>query len=214
MGKWSPYHHLWRLLDHHAFGADEALRRYPLEARQRHFIRRTKEEMVDLAGNPLYRQRRCNTFSFELTGGEHGEQALYHSTTAYLREHYNRALHNRPAAQLAMSVFQRRLASSTYALLRSFERRIEKLELDIADWQSGRLDEARLATRERALATAHREDFFESHGADEDVREDGPAPGERSEDFEDAVLGAITAVSIEELRREIEVLQRSPRPRP
>ena len=39
-----------------------------------------------------------------------------------------------------MSVFQRRLASSTYALLRSFERRIENLERDIADWQSGRLD--------------------------------------------------------------------------
>ena len=207
MGKWSPYHHLWRLLDHHTFGAEEALRRYPHEARQRHFIRRTKEEMVDLAGNPLYRQRQCNTFGFELTGGEHGEQALYHRTTAYLREHYNRALHKRPAAQLAMSVFQRRLASSTYALLRSFERRIERLERDIADWQSGRLDEARLATRERALAKAHREDFFESHGADEDVREDAPAPGERSEAFEDAVLGAISAVSIEELRREVEVLQ-------
>ena len=62
----------------------------PHEARQRHFIRRTKEEMVDLAGHPLYRQRRCNTFRFELTGGEHGEEALYHRTTAYLREHYNR----------------------------------------------------------------------------------------------------------------------------
>ena len=207
MGKWSPYHHLLRLLDHYTFGAEEALRRYPHEDRQRHFIRRTKEEMVDLAGNPLYRQRQCNTFSFELTGGEHGEQALYHRTTAYLREHYNRALHNRPAAQLAMSVFQRRLASSTYTLLRSLERRMEKLERDIADWQSGRLDEARLATRERALAKAHRENFFESHSADGDVREDGPAPGERSEDFEDAVLGVITAVSIEELRREVEVLQ-------
>ena len=207
MGKWSPYHHLWRLLDYRTFGAEEALRRYPHEARQRHFIRRTKEEMVDLAGNPLYRQRQCSTFRFELTGGEHGEEALYHCTTAYLREHYNRALHNRPAAQLAMSVFQRRLASSTYALLRSFERRIEKLERDIADWQSGRLDATRVAARERALSKAHREDFFESHGADEDVREDGPASGERSEDFEDAMLGAVTAVNIEELRREIEVLQ-------
>ena len=204
MGKWSPYHHLWRLLDHHTFGAEEALRRYPREALQRHFIRRTKEEMVNLAGNPLYRQRRCSTFSFDLTGGE---QTLYEHTTAYLREHYNRALRNRPAAQLAMSVFQRRLASSTSALLRSFERRIEKLERDITDWQSGRLDETRLAARERALSNSHHEDFFETHGADEDVREDGPAPGERNEDFEDAILGAVTAVNIEELRREIQVLQ-------
>ena len=207
MGKESPYHHLWRLLDHHAFGVLEALLRSPAEARQRHFIRRTKEEMVDLAGNPLYRQRECRTFSFDLTGGEDGEQALYHHTTAYLREHYNRALRNRPAAQLAMSVFQRRLASSTSALLRSFERRIDKLERDVADWQSGNLDEARLGRRERLLATRHREDFFDTHGADDDVREDGVTPGERSEDFEDAVLGAVTAVTIEELRREIEVLQ-------
>ena len=207
MGKESPWHHLWRLLDPHAFGAAEALRRFPAEARQRHFIRRTKEEMVDLAGNPLYRQRTCRTFSFDLTGGEDGEQALYHHTTAWLREHYNRAHRNRSAAQLAMSVFQRRLASSTSALLRSFERRIEKLERDVADWQSGRLDAESLAHRERLLARRQRADFFDTHGADEDVREDGVTPGERSEDFEDAVLGAVTAVTIEELRREIEVLQ-------
>ena len=207
MGKESPWHHLWRLLDPHAFGAAEALRRFPAEARQRHFIRRTKEEMVDLAGNPLYRQRTCRTFSFDLTPGEDGEQALYHHTTAWLREHYNRAHRNRSAAQLAMSVFQRRLASSTSALLRSFERRIEKLERDVADWQSGRLDAESLAHRERLLARRQRADYFDTHAADEDVREDGTIPGERSEDFEDAVLGAVTAVTIEELRREIGVLQ-------
>ena len=207
MGKESPWHHLWRLLDHHALGAAEALRRYPPDVRQRYFIRRTKEEMVDLAGNPLYRQRECRTFSFDLTGGEDGEEALYLHTTAWLREHYNRAHRNRSAAQFAMSVFQRRLASSTSALLRSFERRIEKLERDVADWESGRLDAESLAHRERLLARRQRADFFDTHGADEDVREDGATPGERSEDFEDAVLGAVTAVTIEELRREIEVLR-------
>ncbi len=35
---------------------------------------------------------------------------------------------NRSAARLAMSVFQRRLASSTYGLARSFLRRLKKLE--------------------------------------------------------------------------------------
>ena len=207
MGRESPYFYLWRLLDHHTFGTPEALRRYPPEERQRHFIRRTKEEMVDLEGRPLYRQRECSTFSFDLTGGADGEHALYLRTTEYLREHYNRALHNRPAVQLAMSVFQRRLASSTSALLRSFERRIDKLERSIAELRAGRLDETLLGRRQRALSARYREDFFETHGADEDVREDGPEPGERNEDFEDAVLGAVTAVSIEELRREVEVLQ-------
>ena len=207
MGKESPYFFLWRLLDHHTFGTPEALRRYPPEERQRHFIRRTKEEMVDLDGRPLYRQRECSTFSFDLTGGEDGEHALYLRTTEYLREHYNRARRNRPAVQLAMSVFQRRLASSTSALLRSFERRIDKLERSIAEIRTGRLDESLLGRRQRALSERYRDDFFETHGADEDAREGGPEPGERNEDFEDAVLGAVTAVSIEELRREVEVLQ-------
>ena len=211
MGKESPWFHLWRLLDHHAFGAPEALRRYPPGERQRHFIRRTKEEMVDLEGNPLYRQRECRTFSFDLSGGEDGEHALYLRTTAYLREHYGRALRNRPAVQLAMSVFQRRLASSTSALLRSFERRIEKIERDVADWRSGRLDAALLRRRQQALSERYREDFFEAHGADDDAREGGPErggePGERSGDFEDAVLGAVTAVGIEELRAEAEALR-------
>ncbi len=209
MGKESPYFHLWRLLDHHAFGTPEALRRCPSGERQRHFIRRTKEEMVDLQGAPLYRPRECRTFSFDLSGGEDGEHALYLRTTDYLREHYGRALRNRnrPAAQLAMSVFQRRLASSTSALLRSFERRIGKLERDVADWRSGRLDAALLRSREQALSERYREDFFETHGADEDAREGGPEPGERSEDFEDAVLGAVTAVGIEELCAEAEALR-------
>ena len=51
-----------------------------------------------------------------------------------MRHIYNRAkLLNRSAAHLALGVFQRRLASSTYALLRSLERRLEKLDGVIAD---------------------------------------------------------------------------------
>ena len=48
------------------------LRRYPPGERQRYFIRRTKEEMVDLEGNPLYRQRECSTFSFQTVNGPSG----------------------------------------------------------------------------------------------------------------------------------------------
>jgi hypothetical protein len=43
-----------------------------------------------------------------------------------------------------MSVFQRRLASSTYALLRSFERRQQKLSLLIEAMRSGKLNPAKL----------------------------------------------------------------------
>ena len=48
------------------------------------FIRRIKEEMVGLDGRPLYRERACDTFSYALSPGPEGEQALYGLTTAYL----------------------------------------------------------------------------------------------------------------------------------
>ena len=51
MGRDSPYHFLWRLLDPQVFGTGEAFRRFPRPARERHFIRRTKEEMVGLDGS-------------------------------------------------------------------------------------------------------------------------------------------------------------------
>ena len=205
MGRDEPYHHLWRLLDPQAFATGAALKRCPPAARARHFIRRTKEEMVSLDGRPLYRTRACDTFSYDLTGGPTGEQALYDATTDYLRRVYGRSLDNRPAVQLALSVFQRRLASSTWALLRSFERRIVKLEQTAADLRSGKLRAADLRRRQSDLDRRYRDDFYDTHGADEDARDD--AAGERNEDYEDAVLGALAAVTDAELQREIELLK-------
>ena len=74
------------------------------------------------------------------------EQALYDQTTEYLRFIYNRAkMLNKTAAQLALGVFQRRMASSTFALLRSLERRLERLDGVIADVVAGRIDLVKLA---------------------------------------------------------------------
>ena len=50
-----------------------------------------------------------------------------------------------------MGVFQRRLASSTYAVLRSFERRIEKLTRLIDDVQAGRITMEQLLTLQRRI---------------------------------------------------------------
>ena len=199
MGKDSPYHHLWRLLDPHAFATGEAFRRFPPNARARHFIRRTKEEMVDLQGNALYRERKCDTFGYDLSASE---QALYDATTAYLTDTFREALGNRGAARLALGVFQRRLASSAWTLLRSFERRIEKLERHAADLQSGNATLDELAGRSRRFE--RRADYFDEHGADDDYRE-GTA-GEAHEDFEAEVLGAVVAATMEDLQAEVETL--------
>lgn len=211
MGKDSPYHHLWRLLDPHVFATGEAFRRFPQRERGRHFLRRTKEEMRDLEGRPLYRPRSCDTFSYELAPGPDGEQALYDATTDYLRHVYGQAT-GRGAVRLAMGVFQRRLASSSWALLRSFERRAAKLAATAEGLRSGALAPSDVTRSRRRLERLYPTDYFDAHGADEDVPDDGPgstasgAPAEGHENFEAAVLGAVVSADIEDLEHEIEVV--------
>ena len=200
MGKSLPWAWLWRLLDADAFGAAEAVRRASRSARDRHFLRRTKEEMTGLDGRPLYPPRRCDTFSYRLSEGENGEQDLYERTTRYLDDCYGRALDNQPAVELARTVFQRRLASSTWALHRSFERRIEKLTRTAEAIERGELTAELLLRRQRRLSERHRRDYFDAAAADDDAATDGWAEG--NEAYEDAVLGAVAVVGAEELRRE------------
>ena len=201
MGKDFPYYCLWRLLAPDALPTFDAFQAFPETQRRRHFIRRTKEEMVGFDGRPLYPQRRCDTLSYGLNPSE---QALYEATTRYISEIYNRArVLNRSAARLAMSVFQRRQASSTYALVRSFERRLGRLDEAIDLVRAGRVGE--LERRQHRLASTP--DFFETRTADEDA--DESAGGEGHEAFEDRVLGGIVAPALAQLReerREVEAL--------
>src|SRR5260370_38034424 len=123
MGKDFPYYCLWKLLEPDALSTLDAFNAYPIEARQRHFLRRTKEELVYFDGSPIYPTRISDTLSYKLSQCEVSEQTLYDGTTQYIQTFYNRAqLLNRSAALLSMSVFQRRLGSSTWALACSFER--------------------------------------------------------------------------------------------
>ena len=194
MGKDFPYYSLWRLLAPDALATFEAFEAFPDTQRRRHFIRRTKEEMVRFDGRPLYPQRNCDTLSYALNPAE---QELYDATTRYIAETYNKArILNRSAARLAMSVFQRRLASSTYALMRSFERRLDRLDEAIALVQAGRGDE--LERRQTRIGSTP--DFFEIRTADEDADDDGQQEG--NEAFEELALGGLAAIALAELREE------------
>ena len=200
MGKEYPYFALWRLLEPEVLTTPEAFDQFPIEQRGHFFIRRTKEEMVRLDGNPLYPKRLSDTLGFSLSQGDISEQRLYDETTEYLRHVYNRAkLLNQSAARLAMGVFQRRLASSTYALLRSFERRIDKLEKIIDDVQSGDLTIEQLITIQRRIRED--DDVFESKSADEETSEDG---SEENEVAEDKLLQGVIAASLGDLVAEKE----------
>ena len=201
MGKEYPYYAIWRLLEPEVLSTPDAFAEYPAELRVKHFIRRTKEEMLRLDGSPLYPKRVSDTLGYELTQGEVSEQRLYDETTDYLRYVYNKAkLLNRTAARLAMSVFQRRLASSTYALLRSFERRMGKLDRLIRDVQEGRVTMEQLLTLQRRLGE-DAEDVFDTKTADEEE----PANGtEANEVSEDRLLQGVVAASLADLLAEKE----------
>ena len=201
MGKDFPYYCLWRLLAPDTLATFDAFESFPEEQRRRYFIRRTKEEMVRTDGRPLYPQRRCDTLSYTLSAAE---QELYDATTRYITESYNKAQKlNRSAARLAMSVFQRRLASSTYALTRSFERRLNRLDEAIELARAGRIGEL----ERRQTRIANTPDFFETLTADEDAGDDGEP--ERHEAFEEAALGGLVTTALSDLREEraeVEVL--------
>jgi len=200
MGKDYPYYALWRLLEPEILSTEEAFEIFPRERRADHFLRRTKEEMVHLDGRPLYPQRISDTLSFQLTEGPVSEQALYDKTTDYLRFVYNKAkMLNREAARLAMSVFQRRLASSTYALLRSMERRTEKLDEIIRDVQEGRITTEQLAIAQQKLG--READPWEEKTADEEETMDGE---EENEYREGELLKGVVAASLADLFMEKE----------
>ena len=205
MGKDYPYYALWRLLEPEVLATPEAFDQFPAEHRKRNFIRRTKEEMVKLSGEPLYPRRIADTLGYALTQGDVSEQQLYDDTTEYLRHVYNKAkLLNQSAARLAMNVFQRRLASSTYALLRSFERRIEKLNTVIDNVQSGRITMEQLLTFQRRISED--DDILEVKTADDESTEDGR---EENEVAEDRLLEGVIATSLADLvveRQQVEQL--------
>src|SRR5262249_24786615 len=156
--------------------------------------------MVYLDGRPLYPKRISDTLGYELSMGPVSEQTLYDETTEYLRHVYNKAkMLSQSAARLAMTVFQRRLASSTYALLRSFERRIDKLLDIIAQIHDGRLTMEQLITLQRRVR--ERDDVFEAATADDESPEDGR---EENEVGEDRLLGGVVAASLADLEAELE----------
>jgi len=194
MGKDYPYFALWRLLEPEVLSTIDAFNAFPQEDRAQHFLRRTKEEMVRFDGTPIYLTRESSTLSYDLTKAE---QDLYDRTTAYIEAQYNQArILNRSAAKLAMSIFQRRLASCTFALLRSFERRLDKLDALIEDLRTGRLTDEQLAARQRQLDV---HDVLDEMTGDEEESHEG---FEENEAAESAAFDGVAARSLPELEAE------------
>ncbi|MEM3415497.1 MAG: helicase-related protein [Thermoproteota archaeon] len=91
------------------------------------FIRRMKEDLKDFEGKPIFTNRYPKTIKFRLS---EKEKRLYNELSKYVISQYNMALQSDKKRNVAFAllILQRRMASSTYALLKSLERRRERLE--------------------------------------------------------------------------------------
>ncbi|MBE7435444.1 MAG: DUF3883 domain-containing protein [Anaerolineales bacterium] len=95
------------------------------------FIRRVKEDLKDFEGKPLFLPRYVDTVAFRLGIESPKEVDLYNALSKYVNEQYNKALtkqDKRRNIAFALVILQRRLASSTFALLKSLERRKKRLD--------------------------------------------------------------------------------------
>ena len=119
--------------------------------------RLVKEQLLKFDGKPLFPERRAYTVGYKLSDAE---AALYKSVTDYVREEFNRAdsLENegrKGTVGFALTILQRRLASSPEAILQSLRRRRERLERRLREEQILKRGAA-LQRRRPALAQSHR----------------------------------------------------------
>ena len=202
MGKDDAYYFLWRLLLPEHLAAQKAFERLPDREKSKHLLRRMKEEMITFDGEPIYPPRRSRTIAYPLKQGEVSEQSLYDAVTAYCEKYFDLAgQYNRSAAKMAMMVLQRRLASSTFALLQSLIRRAEKLQITLRSLQDGKLSTEGLERTQAELSDA---DIREEKTGDEEEFVEGKEEAEKvDEDLERATASR----SIAELETEISHVQ-------
>ena len=163
--------------------------------------RMVKENLLKFDGTPLFPERIAYTVPYRLS---EAEAHLYKAVTDYVREEFNRAeaLENDRRAGtvgFALTILQRRLASSPAAIHESLRRRRERLE--------SRLRELEVLQRGGQATIA-----FSVIGPQfdpEDVDDLDEAPENEIETAEQEVLDQATAArSIAELKAEIETLGR------
>lgn len=161
--------------------------------------RMVKEDLLKFDGTKLFPERIAYTVSYALSNAE---AHLYKEVTEYVRDEFNRAdkLENdkrRGTVGFALTILQRRLASSPEAIYHSLRRRRERLE--------GRLRELEVLMRgARQVAAISSLDLDP-----EEVDDLEDAPDNEVEAAEDQILDQATAArSIAELRAEISTLKR------
>ncbi|PTQ56104.1 MAG: helicase (Snf2/Rad54 family) [Candidatus Carbobacillus altaicus] len=160
--------------------------------------RMVKERLIKFDGTPLFPERIANTVPYRLSDLE---ARLYKEVTEYVREEFNRAdnLGDEKRAGtvgFALTILQRRLASSPEAIYQSLRRRRERLEKRLHEFDHMRRDKSHIPSPFSSLDPETLDDLEE-------------APEEERESVEEEILDQATAArTIEELRAEIATLRR------
>jgi SNF2 family DNA or RNA helicase len=163
--------------------------------------RLVKEDLLKFDGKPLFPERRAYTVEYHLSDLE---AKLYSAVTEYVREEFNRAdaLSNngrKGTVGFALTILQRRLASSPEAIYQSLMRRRERLHK--------RLKEEELVKRGQEVEL----DWQNLPGVKEEDWEDFEDDllnDEREATEEELVDQATAARTIAELKTEIVLLQK------
>ena len=154
--------------------------------------RLVKEDLLKFDGTPLFPERRAYTVNYDLSPKE---SVLYHEVTSYVQEEFNRAdqLSNerKNTVGFALTILQRRLASSPEAIFQSLHRRRERLE--------NRLNEEKLGKRA--------EDYRSTINYDSDYDDDDYSSEEIEREEENVADQASAARTIQELEAEIRTLK-------
>jgi superfamily II DNA or RNA helicase len=162
--------------------------------------RMVKEELLKFDGTPLFPERCSYTVNYKLSDAE---AALYEAVTQYVCEEMNRADKLKDGKRkgtvgFALTILQRRLASSPEAIYRSIERRRKNLER--------RLEEEKLRHRGQTILGG----MGDIPGmTDEDIDDFlDEAPDAEIESLEEKVVDQATAAeTIAELEIEIATLK-------
>ncbi len=117
------FYKLVSLVDPYLFASQEEVNKEKLG---RIMIRRLKEDVIDFDGNKLFKEKKVKTLSVNFT---EEEWELYEAVTNYVRHYFNlaKAARNR-GLSFAMTILQKRMASSIEAIRKSLENRINRLK--------------------------------------------------------------------------------------
>ncbi|MBL8400980.1 helicase-related protein, partial [Accumulibacter sp.] len=162
--------------------------------------RMVKESLLKFDGTPLFPERIAYTVPYRLSDAE---AALYRAVTDYVREEFNRAeaLENDKRAGtvgFALTILQRRLASSPEAIYQSLRRRRERLESRLRELEVLQRGGQTTTILPASLPALDRDDVDDL----EEALDNEVAAAE-----EEILDQATAARSIAELRLEIETLK-------